>query len=78
MSAREIQRAENETFWGLNLKPGPESTEAHIEMNPKSNGGFLSDVIGDRANGKIEPSNESFDVDNDEPVEFWRFSDDDE
>ncbi|MES0863265.1 hypothetical protein ABLN87_12995 [Ruegeria sp. SCPT10] len=78
VSAREIQRAENETFWGLNLKPDPESTEAHLEMSPKSNGGFLSDVISDRTNGKIEPSNESFDVNDDDPVEFWRFSDDDE
>ena len=41
VSAADIKRAENETFWGLDLKPDPESPEAYLDAGEDADTGLF-------------------------------------
>jgi len=43
VSADDIQRAEQETFWGLNFKPDPNISKADLASHDPTSNGFLSD-----------------------------------
>lgn len=78
VSAADVRRAESETFWGLNLKPDPESTEAYFESGETISREFLSDVIGESAPAISETCPRETENTDEDPTEYWRFSDDQE
>jgi len=77
ISAADIQRAEQETFWGLNFKPDPNIITSDLVSHDPTATGFLSDQPTTSID-TLHPVSSKHDAaaPNDQPVKNWIFSDD--